>query len=40
MNTADVNVVVMVLVNFQLQIVLDLWRCMEYGKQKKFILGV
>ena len=40
MNTAGVAVVVTVLANFQVQIVLDLKRYMEYGKQINFDLDV
>jgi len=40
MNTAGVNSVVTVLMNFQIQIVLDLYRYMEYGKQINFDLDV
>ena len=36
MNTADVTVVSPVLKNFQIQIVLDLYGYMEYGKQINF----
>ena len=39
-NTADVKVVVTVFANFQIQIVLDLWGYMEYGKQINVDLDV
>jgi len=39
-NTADVMVVVMVFANFQIQIVLDLYGYMGYGKQINVDLDV
>jgi hypothetical protein len=38
MNTADGTVVITVISNFQIQIVLDLKRYMEYGKQTNSVL--
>jgi hypothetical protein len=39
MNTADVMVIT-VITNFKIQILLDLYECMEYGKQINSVLDV
>jgi hypothetical protein len=40
MNTADVTVVITVIANFQIQIVLYLWRNMENGKHINSVVDV
>jgi hypothetical protein len=40
MNTADVTVVITVIANFQIQIVLELYGYMEYGKHINCVVNV